>query len=240
MFHKIDKSWSRQEHQQPAIQQTEISPDEEQEIEDELYFCIHSGFYSKDTIYSQAHQMFEDFCMDNNVILPSEMYITQMIERLISDDNLIKKSNDNYVRLRNVFDILNRERIIAVHFAGYTLDDGFEEVRDVFQFMKRNEIPRRGYCFYHQQDIERAMDESMQFLMLAFHSMNGDKQIAMEVGERINELLIENGFDVEWDHSIDSRIKIKNFLWDKKYDGEDYGTDRAIRIMSETKSEFDV
>ncbi len=183
-------------------------------------------------IYSQAHQIIEDFCMDNDIILPLDMYITQMIERLISDSNRIKISNNNYVRLRNVFDILNREGIIAIHFAGYTLDDGFEEVDVVFQFMKSNKIPRRGYCFYHQQDIERAMDESVQTLFLAFHSMNSDKGIALEVGERINELLFENGFEVEWDHSIDSRIKINNFLWDKMYDGEDYGADRAIRIMS--------
>ncbi len=226
--------------QQMVIPQTEISPDEEKEIENELYFCIHSGFYSKDEIYSQAHQLFEDFCIGNNIIHPSEQYITQIIERLISDTASMKKSSDNFIRLRNVFDILNRERIIAIHFAGYTLDDGFGEVDAVFQFMKSNQIPRRGYCFYHQQDIERAMDESIQTLFLAFHSMNGDEQIAMEVGERINELLTQHGFEVEWGHSIDSRMKIKNFLWDKIYDGEGYGADCAIRIMSEAELETGV
>lgn len=225
----------KENKQQKVTQQAEISPDAEKEIEEQLHFCIHSGFYSKNEIYNQAHQMFEDFCVENKIILPYDMFFTQMIEPLISDATKIKISSDNYVRLRNVFDILNREGIIAIHFAGYNLDDGFEEVDVVFQFMKSNKIPRRGYCFYHQQDIERAMDESIQSLFLAFHSMNDDEEIALEVGERINELLFENGFEVEWDHSVNSRIKIKNFLWDKVYDGEDYGADRAIRIMSVLK-----
>jgi hypothetical protein len=164
------------------------------------------------------------------------MYINQTVERLIANSAPTPQGKNNSPRLRNVFDALNRERIIAIHFAGYTMDDGFEEVGKVFQFMKNNEIPRRGYCFYHQQDIERALDESEKYLFLAFHSMNGDKKLAMEVGERISVLLIENGFAVEWNHGLDSRIKINNFSWDKVYDGEDYGADRAIRIMSEIQS----
>lgn len=225
----------RSQNQQPAAQEPELSSELNQEIEDVLCFYIHSGFYSKEEIFSNGYQLFENMCIDNNIKLPSTLYMTERIESLISDNKTIEKDKKNYIRLRNVFDKLNRERIIAIHFAGYTLDDGFEEVGVVCQFMKKNGIPRQGYCFYHEQDVERALDESIQSLFLAFHSTNGDEQLAMEVGERIEELLTENGFDVEWDHSLDSRIKIKNFIWDKEYDGEDYGTDRAIRIMSELK-----
>jgi len=90
--------------------------------------------------------------------------------------------------------------------------------------------------FYRNFCVVRVLDESIKRLFLAFHSINDNKQIAVEVGERIVELLNENGFDVEWNHSPDSRIAINNFLWDKVYDGEDYGADRAIRIMREIKS----
>jgi hypothetical protein len=208
-----------------------LAPHVSQEIEEALRFLVVSGFYSQSEIQIQAREIVDDICRDQKVTPPSDAYINQTVERLIS--SVTPYTSDNYLRLRNVFDALNRERIIAIHYAGYTLDDGFEEVETVFQFMKSNNIPRRGYCFYHQQDIERAMNDSMQFLMLAFHSMNDDKQIAMEVGERVAELLTQNGFIVEWDHSAGSRIKIKNFCWDKTCDGEDYGADRAIRIMRE-------
>lgn len=208
----------------------------QQEIEDALHFYVHSGFYSKDDIFKHACDLFEDICGYKNATCPPEAYIKQMVDGFIAGAKPVATNTNNYSRLKNVFDTLNRERIIAIHFAGYTLDDGFDEVGTVFRFMKDNDIPRRGYCFYHQQDIERAMSESVKRLFLAFHSMNDDKQIAVEVGERIVELLVENGFDVEWNHSPDSRIEINHFLWDKVYDGEDYGADRAIRIMSEIKA----
>jgi len=210
-----------------------LAADIQQEIEDELYFYVRSGFFPQADILGCAHQIFEDICMDNDVSLPSESHIRQTVERLADSAESSVTDRNNYVRLRNVFDALNRERIIAIHFAGYTQSDGHDEVGVVFQFMKDNNIPRRGYCFYHQQDIERAMDESIKRLYLAFHSMNGDEQIAVEVGKRIAELLTQNGFDVEWDNSPGTRIAVNNFLWDKVYDEEDYGIDRAIRIMRE-------
>ena len=214
-----------------GILESVLSSEIVQEIEAALHFCISSGFFSETEIYEQAMQAVKDIYIDNDIAIPPDSIIKQMIQRFAADTSLPANGSDNYIRLRNVFDLLNRERIIAIHFAGYTLDDGFDEVDTVFDFMKSNNIPRRGYCFYHQQDIERAMDKSIQCLYLAFHSLNGDVQLATEVGERISELLAENGFDVEWDNSPDSRIKINNFLWDKKYDGEDYGADRAVRIM---------
>lgn len=205
-----------------------------QEVEEALSFVVHSGFYSKEEMFSEVEQIFEDICLDYNVPCPSKAYIHQTVERLLSEGRQERSGQNNYCRLRNVFDTLNRERIISIHFAGYTQDEGFEEVGTIFQFMKGNNIPRKGYCFYHQQDIERAMDPKSRLLYLAFYSMDGNEQIALEVGERIKELLTQSGFQAEWDGSLKSRIAIRNFLWDKEYDGEDYGTDRAIRIMRES------
>ena len=205
------------------------------EIEEALFFVIHSGYYSNEEMLEQAQQIFEDVCLyDYNVPPPTAEYIEQTVKLLISCTPKIS-GKSNYIRLREIFDKLNKERIIAVDFAGYTMSDGHSDVGQVFAFMKENNIPRRGYCFYHQQDIERAIDKSIQFLHLAFHSMNDDKKIAVEIGERIVELLTESGFEVEWDKNPDTRIKINNFEWDKIYDGEDYGIDRAIRIMSNLK-----
>jgi len=208
--------------------------DVQQEIEEALYFYMHSGYYTEEEILELASMTLEDICTEYEISHPEASHIKSLVGWLMSNANLGDKGKNNYGRLRKVFDILNKEQIIAIDFAGYTLDDGFDEVGEVFRFMKENDIPRKGYCFYHQQDIERAMDESIRCLYLAFHSMNGDKQVAFEVGKRIVELLVENGFDVTWDESIDSRIMINDFWWDKVFDGEDYGVERAIRVMGET------
>jgi hypothetical protein len=231
LFDKWRKKDNSSKEQEPAP----VSHDDiREELKETVGFCVNSGFFSKEDILDQARDIYEDICGNGGVTVSDED-ICEIVESLIAEANYAETGENNYIRLRNVFDTLNKERIIAIHFAGYTLDDGFGKVDTVFQFMKSNDIPRRGYCFYHQQDMERAMDKSIKRLFLAFHSMNGDKKLTMEVGERIAELLKENGFDVDWDYSTESRIAINNFLWDKVYDGEDYGTDRAIRIMSESR-----
>lgn len=200
------------------------------EIKEALFFTVYSGLYSPASIMEQALQTIEDICEYNSTPCPTEDYAREMVQAM---DKAAKPvaGKRNYERLQTVFDTLNQERIIAVHNAGYTLDDGFAEVGVVFQFMKDNNIPRRGYCFYHQQDIERVMNTNSGNLLLAFHSMNGDEKLALEVGERIVELLTKQGFSVKWNHSLDQRIEIENFEWDKVYNGENYGPDRAIRIM---------
>jgi len=226
-----------QEKIQPSEkQEIDLPSDMQQEIEEQIQFCIASGFYSKDEIFEQVRQIYEDTCMDYDIEIPSTHHIEKIVEKFSSNVDRSALETSNYVRLRKVFDELNQERIISIHFVGYTLDDGFKEVGMVFKFMKSKDIPCRGYCFYQQQDIMRAMDKSIQNLYLAFHSTNGDKGIAVEIGERIVELLMREGFDIEWNHSEESRIKISNFLWDKVYDGEDYGPERAIRIMNESES----
>lgn len=137
------------------------------------------------------------------------------------------------MRLAAVFDVLNRERIIAVHNAGYTLDDGFEEVGIVYNAMKSRGVQMQGYCFYHQQDMERAMDNTVQNLLIAFHSLDNNKRKALAVGERIHALLLQQGFRVKWKHDTEDRIAIEPYVWDKVYDGIDYGTARAIAMMSQ-------
>lgn len=165
--------------------------------------------------------------MSYGTVCPPSQVVQQMIDEAVSTSS----GKGNYERLREVFDTVNKEGIISIHNAGYSLDDDFAEIETVFQFIKENNIPRRGYCFYHQQDIERAMNSSIQNLHLAFHSMNNDKETALDVGKRIVELLKESGFSVNWNHNANTRIIIENFLWDKNYDVDDYGTDKAIRII---------
>jgi hypothetical protein len=201
-----------------------ISDEVMSQFVENMRFYICSGFYSDEEILSHAETVIEEL---NFGKLNAEALTRQAIAKL----RTAVTTYDNFTRLARVFDILNRERIIAVHFAGWDLDEGFEEVGKVFAFMKENNIPRRGYCFYHKQDIDRAIDPNIQNLQLAFHSMNDDKKIALEVGERIVTLLQETGFDVDWNHTISTRIKISNFLWDKVYNGEDYGAQRAIQVM---------
>ncbi|OPF88087.1 hypothetical protein BW731_07845 [Vagococcus martis] len=103
----------------------------------------------------------------------------------------------------------------------------------VFNVMKEYDIPRKGYCFFHQQDIERCFGKPGT-LYLAFHSMTGDEEIAMEVGQRIVELLRANHFDVYWEETLDRKIGIKNFHLDKQYDEQLSSVVRSLSVITKS------
>lgn len=204
-----------------------------EEMIEALDFTINSGYYNEEDIAELATEHLEEIFSDYELNPPSQEVIKQFITE-IRNNKIVDISHQNYKRLREVFDQLNRERIIAVEFAGFDMSEGHEEVGEVFQFMKTNNIPRNGYCFYHQQDIERSMDSSIQSLYLAFHSTDGDETKALMIGKRVVELLKAAGFTVSWDETLDQRICIQNFQWDKVFDHEDAGSERAIRIIGES------
>jgi hypothetical protein len=206
-----------------------------EEIAEMLDFTVNSGYYDAETIEELATEYLEEFFEYDypELTSPDSEGIRKIIAE-IQSQTPANTAGKNYKRLQEVFDQLNRERIIAVDFAGFDMSEGHEDVGVVFQFMKENNIPRNGYCFCHQQDIERAMSPSFQNLNLAFHSTDGDEEQALIVGKRIVELLEEAGFSVSWDGTLERRICIQNFQWDKVCDGTDVGTERAIRIINES------
>jgi hypothetical protein len=71
-----------------------------------------------------------------------------------------------------------------------------------------------GYCFYHGQDLERAVDG--QGLLLTFGDIHGDDDKGVKIGEIIRDKAVEHGFKVEWDGSIKTRIQLAPFEWQRR------------------------
>ncbi|MBP1040869.1 hypothetical protein I6N95_07615 [Vagococcus sp. BWB3-3] len=210
----------------------DMSEELKQEIYEVLNFTVNSGYFAKEEVEEIAIQQIEELFFDYERSLLAVADVRQMIMEVKTSYQ--STSSACYERLRQVFDQLNRERIIAVDFAGYDMSEGHESVGDVFQFMKANEIPRFGYCFFHQQDIERSMDPTIGELFLAFNSMNGDEEIALAVGKRVVSLLAQQNFTVSWDETVHQRICIEEFTWDKVFNNEANGVEQAIQVMRET------
>ena len=142
--------------------------------------------------------------------------------------------------LAKVFDELNQEKIIALHNAGYTRQDGYSDVGEVFYLLKAKNIVPFGYCFYHTQDLERAVDPANKYLFLAFGDINQNKinqnnEQGILTGQKIVSKLKENGFAVEWNGTLEQRIKIKNITWQKIPDGQSWGIARAIEYLHKSK-----
>ena len=140
-----------------------------------------------------------------------------------------KKPTD-FERLVTVFDELNKQKIVALHNAGYTRQDGESDCTEIIEELKTLGINAIGYCFYHAQDLERAIGEE-KMLWLGFDSHNREDALAKVVGEKIVEVLKNNGFNVKWNGSLESRIAIFDINWKKTVDNVDYNYGRVFEIM---------
>ncbi len=68
-----------------------------------------------------------------------------------------------------------------------------------------------GYCFYHGQDLERAV--SGGGLMLAYEHVDGDVPEKIKVAQTIQQELQRAGFTLEWDGTTNQKVNIVQFDW---------------------------
>lgn len=206
--------------------------DLKEEIFEALNFTVNSGYFSKEQIIEYSEEYLEEIFTEYDYDLPDNKMIVKLISE-IYEAPIINPTGNQFKRLQHVLDQLNQEAIIALDYAGFDQSEGQEDVAVVVAFMKKNNIPRKGYCFFHQQDIERSMDPEIRTLYLSFSSIDGDEEQALVVGNRIKKLLETENFDVQWNGSLEQRIMIQNFIWDKEFDQEDSHVDRALRLIDE-------
>ncbi len=77
--------------------------------------------------------------------------------------------------------------MISLQNAGYTQSEGLEDVSEIWNKGGAHASPIIGYCFYHGQDLERAVNG--EGLMLTFGDINGTDERGIEVGKIIAEVL---------------------------------------------------
>jgi hypothetical protein len=115
-------------------------------------------------------------------------------------------------RLDAAFDALNAMGIIALHNAGYTMSDGISEVAEVLAESDREKV--RGYCFYHAQDVERAVNG--HGLMLAYGDIEDTAGGKRAIGELVRAELERHGFVVQWDGDGERRIDLPGIVWQRR------------------------
>jgi hypothetical protein len=115
-------------------------------------------------------------------------------------------------RLDRAFESLESQGVIALQNVGYTQSDGLDEVEETLSERKRGTV--QGYCFYHGQDLERAL--AGDGLMLAFGDLNDDATKMVEIGKLVRKTLEAQGFAVEWNGSSKTRINVPKFDWKRR------------------------
>ncbi|MCD8445501.1 DUF6891 domain-containing protein [Tenacibaculum finnmarkense] len=206
----------------------------EEFIFESIYTQVRIGFSSISEIKENIIEEIEDNKFEKEI---SEKWVFETIEKehqkLISESRNWKTPTDTE-KLIEAFDELCKNNIIALHNAGYETSDGEYEVVQVENKLNQNQTASDGYCFYHEQDLSRAISLENPCLYLAFQKVeNSDDGIALAVGRKIVTILLSKGFEIEWNEDVSRKILIKNFQWqylfEYKRDLHDY--DEVIELM---------
>ncbi|MCV9929099.1 hypothetical protein OIU83_15645 [Flavobacterium sp. LS1R49] len=196
---------------------------EDQEyIYDSLVNQIKMGFFPIDEIKEMTLEQVEDEGMEDEI---SEKWINKTID---AEFKKHKEASKNWntptdtERLVKAFNELSEAKIIALHNAGYTTSEGEYEVVEVEIELRKHQIQSDGYCFYHGQDLERAIDPDSRNLMISFQKIdNSDDTVTITVGKKVAEILKNNDFEIVWDGTAQTKIEIPNFNWEKVYSDSD-------------------
>ncbi len=194
--------------------------EDQQFIFDSIYTQVHSGFYSLEEIQNNIIEEIEDNGFEDEI---SEEWAQEQINYV--NNRLLEESKSwesitHTQRLIEAFDELAESKIIALHYPGYTTDEGEYEATEVERALIDNDEKSEGYCFYHGQDLERAVRG--EGLYISFQKINNESDVvSKEVAKKIIAILEKHGLKVEWNGKATSRIFIPDFKWQKIYNEDD-------------------
>lgn len=192
--------------------------EDEEFIYESIISQVRMGFLSIEEIEENIIEEIEDNGFEDDI---SEKWALKHIKKEwknhIEESKHWKKPTDTE-KLIKAFDDLRKTNIIALHNAGYTTSEGEEEVVEVELLLRQKGIVSDGYCFYHEQDLARALEKENSLLAIAFQKVeNSDDEITVGIGEKIVAILKKNNFEVEWDRTANQKILIPNFKWQLIY-----------------------
>lgn len=194
--------------------------EDQQFIFDSIYTQVRSGFYSLEDIQNNIIEEIEDNGFEDEI---SEDWAYKQINAV--NEELLKESeswgeNTQTNRLIAAFDELAESKIIALHYTGYTMDDGEYEVVEVERTLNDNDEKSEGYCFYHGQDLERAVRGDG--LNISFQKINNESDVvSKEIAKKIVAVLEKHDLKVDWNGKASSKILLPEFKWQRIYDEDD-------------------
>lgn len=177
-----------------------------QDLVDEIEYLIDvltkSGFFSIDEVL----EILEDQFIEENVDF-SQFNISSN-----------KFENSNFKRLENAFGLLANENVVAIHNCGYDIEEGVGDAFELFVHLRNNKYNPDGFCFYTFEDVEEAILDKK--LKITFGDFEGDEDKALDIGNIVNDCLKSQGFEINWDGTINNQIEIVPFEWDKSFDSD--------------------
>jgi len=181
--------------------------DVNQYILDAIKTHVWSGFYTPDDVY----QMIEDIL--------EEGADEEMLKAAVTPEFLKKEKAEatwpettDCDRLDDAFAALDANGIISLQNAGMTMSDGESDVGQALD--ERGRAGIIGYCFYHGQDLERAVVGDG--LWLAFGDLDAIPAQKTAVGNQIKSIMEAHGFAIKWTGDPERRICLLGIDWKRR------------------------
>lgn len=207
----------------------------QQYIDEIIDYEVRAGFSSMNDIEEIVMNAVEDNEFEKEFSKKWVKYrIKQTYSKMLLESKNWKEPTDVSLLIK-AFKELNKNGIIAFHNAGYTSSDGSDNVKEVLQRRKKKHIDMgKGYCFYHQQDLGRAMDPDISSLYLSFGVLGKDKKNSDEgIAKQIIKTLKKYNFKIKWDENESTKIQIVDFKWQNLYNPKvDLSEDAQIKRLT--------
>ncbi len=176
-----------------------------------IRILVWSGFYNAEEILLiVGEERFEPGVVDEGWARQAigEMYA----QKLIAERNWEGMTDCD--KLDQAFESLNASDVIALHNAGNTQSDGLSDVTELYHELGGEHSDVIGYCFYHGQDLERAVKG--EGLNLTFGEIKGTDETGVAIGKLIEQRLKDEGLNVKWNGSIGKGIEIGPLSWRRR------------------------
>lgn len=169
--------------------------------------CVNSGFYDIDDVHQVVDDLLEG---DADEALLRAAVQPEFDKKAAAE--LTWPAETDCDRLDHAFDSLNSDGIIALQNAGYTMSDGLDDVSEAIHQQGTEGVI--GYCFYHGQDLERAVGGGG--IMLAFGDLHDDDEGKRRIARAIRATLEEHGLAVDWNGELNTRLSVPTFDWKRR------------------------
>ncbi len=185
------------------------------EIDEMLDLLTKSGFFSKDETIEILEDQFIEYDIDfSEYDIPANDF-----------------NNRNFSILEDAFKRLAEKSIICVHNCGYDFKEGVDDIYELYVHLLNNDYACEGFCFYSFEDVEQAIEENI--LKLTFGDFERNEKKSLKIGKLVYQQFTDSNLELEWDETVNSPIKIIDFIWDKKYDeNKEYEIEGAYDIFT--------
>lgn len=163
------------------------------------------------------------------------------IEQLMAEELALKAAYEktfpevtDCLRLTTAFEALTARGIISIERPGFDITDGWERFHEIAEdWAEQGATAPRGGCFYHEQDLNRALQG--EGLSICFGHVEEEEGVDHALGREIVEVLRQHGLVVQWDGDPDVRPMV-TLKWQRHY-APSANTDPPIELRTSDPEE---